>query len=199
MQKKGCTGDLSFLGVAATHEVVQADTIAIRQAHQRLHVGLVASDFVPGQGNHVEAGFLCHLLLLQSPGLADSLQTLRHVFLALRSGSGIAGYGVVVRPDAVQHQADGFAYRDGLVRPQALRLAELVAQRLSESFKKQKLSWFNRSREFVTLTFVLNEKIDHECVKIIKALHDKDREKDKEKLRPILSYYIINNHIYHEV
>ena len=25
---------------------------------------------------------------------------------------------------------------------------------------------------------------------------DKDREKDKEKLRPILSYYIINNHIY---
>ena len=49
---------------------------------------------------------------------------------------------------------------------------------ISEYFKKQKLSWFNRSREFVTLTFVRNKYIDEECTRLIKSLHDKDREKD---------------------
>jgi hypothetical protein len=71
---------------------------------------------------------------------------------------------------------------------------------ISEYFKKQKLSWFNRSRQFVTLTFVLNKSIDPECVKIIKALHDKDRQKDPDFDRvELLSKLLANYPCYNAV
>lgn len=49
---------------------------------------------------------------------------------------------------------------------------------ISEYFKKQKLSWFNRSREYVVLSFILTSSIDHESAELIKQLRDKNRQKD---------------------
>lgn len=49
---------------------------------------------------------------------------------------------------------------------------------ISEYFKKQKLSWFNRSREFVVLSFILADSIDERCDRMIRDLHDKNRQKD---------------------
>lgn len=49
---------------------------------------------------------------------------------------------------------------------------------ISEYFKKQKLSWFNRSRQFVTTSFVVAESLDERGRKIIADLYDKNRIDD---------------------
>lgn len=46
---------------------------------------------------------------------------------------------------------------------------------ISEYFKKQKLSWFNRSRHFVSLSFITEDSIDERAQKIIEDLYDKTR------------------------
>lgn len=46
---------------------------------------------------------------------------------------------------------------------------------ISEYFKKQKLSWFNRSRQFVSLSFITEDSIDERAQKIIEDLYDKTR------------------------
>ena len=51
---------------------------------------------------------------------------------------------------------------------------------ISEYFKKQKLSWFNRSREYVVLSFILTDAIDPKCEKMIKDLYDKNKQKDPD-------------------
>lgn len=49
---------------------------------------------------------------------------------------------------------------------------------ISEYFKKQKLSWFNRSRQFVSLSFITENSIDERAQKIINDLYDKTRVDD---------------------
>lgn len=72
----------------------------------------------------------------------------------------------------------GLTFIDNFTRSKPVTSNDIAL--ISEYFKKEKLSWFNRSREFVSLTFVLNESIDEECAKMIRDLHDKNREKDPE-------------------
>jgi len=49
---------------------------------------------------------------------------------------------------------------------------------LSEYFKGDKLSWFNRSRHFSTLTFVDLESLDEDGEKILENLQSKNRSED---------------------
>ena len=51
---------------------------------------------------------------------------------------------------------------------------------ISEYFKKQKLSWFNRSRHFTSLSFVVKDSLDEKGLKLIEDLYDKDREDDPD-------------------
>jgi hypothetical protein len=49
---------------------------------------------------------------------------------------------------------------------------------ISEYFKKQKLSWFNRSRYYTTLSFIVTESLDKEGLELLENLKDKNREND---------------------
>ncbi len=65
---------------------------------------------------------------------------------------------------------------------------------ISEYFKKQKLSWFNRSREYVSLSFILSDSIDEECTKLIADLKDKNRHKDPDFDKVAIMSYILANY-----
>lgn len=65
---------------------------------------------------------------------------------------------------------------------------------LSEYFKQEKLSWFNRSRHFSTLTFVDLESLDEKGNKILEELQSKDRSEDPsfdraDYVAELLAYY----------
>ena len=65
---------------------------------------------------------------------------------------------------------------------------------LSEYFKREKLSWFNRSRHFSTLTFVDLESLDDRGNRILEELQRKDRSEDPsfdraDYVAELLAYY----------
>ena len=49
---------------------------------------------------------------------------------------------------------------------------------LSEYFKREKLSWFNRSRHFSVISFVDLESLDEKGTKMLEDLQTKDRSED---------------------
>ena len=65
---------------------------------------------------------------------------------------------------------------------------------ISEYFKREKLAWFNRSRHFLTLSFVVAEELDEKGQKLVDMLKDENRSKDPEFDRAdivaeLLAYY----------
>ena len=68
---------------------------------------------------------------------------------------------------------------------------------ISEYFKKEKLAWFNRSRHFISLSFVVTDSLDEEGLKLVAQLKDnrsKDPDFDRVKiLSAILSNYSCYN------
>ena len=51
---------------------------------------------------------------------------------------------------------------------------------ISEYFKKEKLAWFNRSRHFIILSFVVRDKLDEEGLAIVEQLIKDNRSKDPD-------------------
>jgi hypothetical protein len=49
---------------------------------------------------------------------------------------------------------------------------------LGEYYKKEKLAWFNRSRQFMTVSFVVKEKLDERGRELVELLYDQNRSKD---------------------
>ena len=69
---------------------------------------------------------------------------------------------------------------------------------LSEYFKGDKLSWFNRSRHYSVLSFVDLESLDEKGTKILERLQSKDRSEDPrydraDDVAEMLAYYACYN------
>jgi len=65
---------------------------------------------------------------------------------------------------------------------------------ISEYFKKDKLAWFNRSRAFTTISFVIADSLDEKGRKLLNMLADENRSKDPsfdraDIVAEILAYY----------
>lgn len=65
---------------------------------------------------------------------------------------------------------------------------------LSEYFKGDKLSWFNRSRHFIVLSFIDLESLDEKGEKILEDLQNKNRSEDPsydraDAVAELLAYY----------
>jgi len=65
---------------------------------------------------------------------------------------------------------------------------------IGEYYKKEKLAWFNRSRQFMVLSFVMEDKLDDKGRKLVAMLYDKNRSKDpafdrSDIVAELLAYY----------
>lgn len=65
---------------------------------------------------------------------------------------------------------------------------------VGEYFKRDKLAWFNRSRHFMTISFVVEDKLDDKGRKLVEMLKDENRSKDPsfdraDIVAELLAYY----------
>ena len=83
-----------------------------------------------------------------------------------------------VNPDKLNTMVEEYdlTFLDNFIESKPVMFSDVPL--ISEYFKKQKLSWFNRSREYVVLSFILTESIDREAEELIRQLRDKNRQKD---------------------
>lgn len=91
---------------------------------------------------------------------------------------------------SVEELGLAFAYNDMKADPVNSGVIPLIG----EYFKGDKLSWFNRSRYYLTLTFVDLESLDERGHKILAALQSKDRSEDPsfdrvDYVAELLAYY----------